>query len=1164
MLLEALLDEWRQDPAFSSAVDSARLAADAGSPVSGAALVCPLVAFPALSAALARHLGACLLVVTATGREAEDLAGEIEAFLGPEKVAVFPPWETLPHERLSPRAETVARRLALLHRLAHPSASTPIVVVAPARALMQRMAPGLDRLRPKRISRGWDRGLETLVDLLSGFGFARTDMVERRGEFAVRGGLVDFFPPAEEHPLRAEFWGDEVESLRTFAVASQRSLAEAAAAEVFPCRELQLTEEVRERAGSLVGSNPAAAEMLEMVAGGADPDGVEALLPLLHPDCASLLDYLPRGSHVLVAEPKRTRDRAGEMRAHAEEAARAAWSSAAEGAVAPIAAEGLGYWDFDEVLDRSGLPVWTVSPFRTEQRGERVLDVSAHEPLRADFERVGALVRELAAAGFRVLLALGGHGSAERVREALADQGLAVPVLGELGEHLHPGVAVVSAAIARGYLAPAQRLALLAEEDLLGARRATRESVRLPSRRHETLATLDLKPGDLVVHTVHGIGRYAGMEHRKTGESERDYLLVEYAQGDRLYVPGDQVDVLSKYVGGEVPNLTRLGTREWERSKARVRKAVREIAGELIRLHAARTAAEGHAFSPDTPWQSELEDAFPYVETPDQLGAIEEVKADMEAPVPMDRLVCGDVGYGKTEIAVRAAFKAVMDGKQVAVLVPTTLLAQQHAATFAERFAPFPVRVGLLSRFASPKEQELVLADLAKGSLDVVVGTHRLLQKDVCFADLGLVVVDEEQRFGVSHKEKLKQLRTSVDVLTMTATPIPRTLEMGVSGIKALSVIETPPEDRHPVLTFVMAYDETTLATAIRREMMREGQTFFVHNRVQTIHRVAARLAELVPEARIGVAHGQMPEEALERVMLEFWDKAYDVLLTTTIIESGLDIPTANTLIVDRADTLGLAQLYQLRGRVGRARERAYAYLFFKPEATMTESAHARLATLSQFTDLGSGMAIAMKDLEIRGAGSLLGAEQSGHIAAVGFDMYTQMLAEAVAEARKRPLEIRHEVKIELAVVAHLPSDYVPRERLRLEAYRRVAGARSQDELVAMKAELADRYGPLPEAVANLLDVAGLRLSCEAMGVREVIGLPAAVRVAPVGLTDSQQVRLRRLVPKAIYKALSEQLLLPLSARTGESPVVWLTETLEAILAPPAPQPSSTRKAPSR
>jgi len=676
-----------------------------------------------------------------------------------------------------------------------------------------------------------------------------------------------------------------------------------------------------------------------------------------------------------------------------------------------------------------------------------------------------------------------------------------------------------------------------------------------------SIALEELQPGDVVVHAVHGIGRYVGMEHRTVGGAERDYLLLAYDQGDRLYLPSEQVEMISRYVGGEAPKLSRLGSKEWDRQKTRVRKKVREMAAELVRLYSARMASPGHAFGPDAPWQGELEDAFPYSETPDQLTAVEEVKADMEAPVPMDRLLCGDVGYGKTEVAVRAAFKAVMDGKQVAILVPTTLLAQQHHATFSERFAPFPVKVGTLSRFQSKKEQEEVVAAMANGTVDVVIGTHRLLSADARWADLGLVVVDEEQRFGVAHKEHLKQLRTEVDVLTLTATPIPRTLEMSISGIRDMSVMETPPEERHPVLTFVGPYDEAAVANAVRREMLREGQTFFVHNRVDTIDRVAWRVRELVPEARVGVAHGQMTEEHLERAMLDFWDKKYDVLVCTTIIESGIDIPTANTLVVDRADTLGLAQLYQLRGRVGRSRERAYAYLSYPPERSITETSHARLSVVAAHQDLGSGRAIAMKDLEIRGAGNLLGADQSGHVALVGYDLYMQMLAEAVAEMRGRPVEQPKDLKLEVPVDAHLPATYIQRERLRLEAYRRLGGARAVDEVAALGAELADRYGPPPPPVRNLLALAGVRAQATALGLTEVVCFGGRVRLAPVpALPESKQVRLDRLYRGAVWKAAEQTLVVPLPADPGTPKLgtaggagavdlpAWLSELLEGVL----------------
>ncbi|MGC2005940.1 transcription-repair coupling factor, partial [Trebonia sp.] len=673
------------------------------------------------------------------------------------------------------------------------------------------------------------------------------------------------------------------------------------------------------------------------------------------------------------------------------------------------------------------------------------------------------------------------------------------------------------------------------------ARPSSRDERRMPSaRRRGGVDPLQLKPGDYVVHEQHGVGRFVELTSRTAAGATREYLVLEYAPGrrghppDRLYVPTDQLDEVTKYVGGEAPTLHRLGGADWAKTKGRARKAVREIAAELIRLYSARMASPGYAFGPDTPWQRELEDAFPYIETPDQLAAIDEVKRDMEKPVPMDRLICGDVGYGKTEIAIRAAFKAVQDGRQVAVLVPTTLLAQQHFNTFSERYAPFPVSVKPLSRFQSNAEVAETLRGLADGSVDVVIGTHRLLSPETRFKQLGLVVIDEEQRFGVEHKEYLKRLRTEVDVLAMSATPIPRTLEMGVAGIREMSTILTPPEERHPVLTFVGPQDEKQTAAAIRRELLRDGQVFYVHNRVQSIRRVAARLAELVPEARIAVAHGQMNEHELEKIMVDFWDRNFDVLVATTIVESGLDIPNANTLIVDRADAAGLSQLHQLRGRVGRGRERAYAYFLYPTEKALTETAHERLATVAQHTEIGAGMYVALKDLEIRGAGNLLGGEQSGHIAGVGFDLYVRMIGEAVRELRDDAPAERPEVRVELPVNAHIPHDYVPGERLRLAAYTSIAAIDSEADVTAVREELEDRYGALPPPVVTLLDVARLRFAARQAGLTDIALQGSHVRFAPVQLPDSRVVRVQRLYPKTLLKPTVRTMLVPVP-KTGAS-----------------------------
>jgi transcription-repair coupling factor (superfamily II helicase) len=653
------------------------------------------------------------------------------------------------------------------------------------------------------------------------------------------------------------------------------------------------------------------------------------------------------------------------------------------------------------------------------------------------------------------------------------------------------------------------------------------------------------------------------MVRREIAGVERDYLMLEYKGGDKLYVPSDQVDLLRPYTGGEAPSLNRLNGSEWQKAKSRVRAAVREIAQELVVLYQKRVNSPGHAFSADTPWQAELESAFPYNETPDQLKAIEEVKADMEVQAPMDRLICGDVGFGKTEVAIRAAFKAVQDGKQVAVLVPTTLLAAQHFQTFSDRYAGYPIRVEMLSRFLTPAQSRQVEEGLTDGSVDVVIGTHKLLSEGIKFKDLGLLVVDEEQRFGVSHKEAIKKLQTDVDVLTLTATPIPRTLEMSLTGIRDLTLLHTPPAERQPILTYVGEYDERAVAEAIRRELLREGQVFYVHNRVSDIEKVASEVRALVPEARVAIAHGQMDEGALEKVVFDFWEGEYDVLVCTTIIESGIDMPTVNTLVVDRADRLGLGQLHQLRGRVGRAGQRAYAYLLFPPDQALSEEAYERLRTIGEHTELGSGFKIAMRDLEIRGAGNLLGGDQSGHIAAVGYDLYVQMVSEAVAELKGEELRPPAEIKLDLPMTANLPADYVAREDLRLEAYRRLATVTTHDEVDDIENEWLDRYGPLPEPARALLRIGHLRAECARLGIHEVAvvtggaGLSAAgftARLSPLQLKASQKVRLSRIAPKAVHKEDSGQLVIPLPrAADPASDLAALLAQLAPPVASPAP-----------
>jgi transcription-repair coupling factor (superfamily II helicase) len=723
-------------------------------------------------------------------------------------------------------------------------------------------------------------------------------------------------------------------------------------------------------------------------------------------------------------------------------------------------------------------------------------------------------------------------------------------------------------AIAYGFSSEESSVLFVTERDLSGSKSSGRDSAKMPSKRKQAVDPLELKSGDFVVHEQHGIGRYIEMVSRTVGGVTREYLVIEYASakrgqpGDRIFVPTDTLEQVSKYIGGEAPTVHRIGSGEWQKAKGRARKAVKAIAGELIRLYAARTSAPGFAFSPDTPWQRELEDAFSYIETPDQLSTIEDVKQDMERPYPMDRIICGDVGYGKTEIAIRAAFKAVQDGKQVAVLVPTTLLVQQHSKTFAERYAGFPIKVVGLSRFNTAKETKAILDETLNGTADVIIGTHRLLSQDVVFKDLGLVIVDEEQRFGVEQKESLKKLRTTVDVLAMSATPIPRTLEMAVTGIREMSTITTPPEERHPILTYVGPADDAQIRAAIHRELLRDGQIFYLHNRVESIDRAASKIQELVPEARIRVAHGQMSEGALEDVILAFWNRDFDVLVCTTIVESGLDIANANTLIVERADNFGLSQLHQLRGRVGRGRERAYAYFLYPADQPLSELALDRLKTIATNTDLGAGMRVALKDLEIRGAGNLLGGEQSGHIADVGFDLYMRMVGEAVHDYKAGIIETgekNRECKVELPVNAHLDPEYVPGERLRLDLYRRLADVAAQVDVDAIEAELIDRFGPLPEEAQSLLKVAALRAQSKALGITEVVSTGKFLKISPLILAESRQLRLTRLYPGSLYKSATNSVLVTIPKPSGWSPsnpspsmgdtslLAWVSTALEEL-----------------
>ncbi len=1150
---------------------------------------------PLLASLIERRLASgrvgALLAIAPTGRRAEALGAALAALLPTATVVHFPAWETLPHERLSPSPEIVGRRLEVLRGIRHWSGDQPLIVTTSVRGALQPIATGLADVEPLQLSTG-ARGhdLSAVSARLVTLAYHRVDMVSRRGEFALRGGILDVFPPVDDHPYRIEFFGDEVDQIRAFSVADQRSLpGEISEVALVPSRELLLTDHVRGRARQLKDEFPALRGMLEKMAEGIPVEGMESLTPALVDRMVTIIDYLPESSAVALADPERSVTRAITLGDTNREFLEAAWSAATSGAQAPI---DLGAGDFltiprlrDAARDRSD-PWWTLSAFDSGEAAataEGLIDVDvALEALsviripgtgvpsfQGNVDGACAHVAGLLQDGWRVVIATSGVGLAERAHDVLAERGIAARQVDSLLEAPEPGVAhLVVAPVERGFEVVEAKFAVLTESEFYGRTIGgdSRVIKKLASRRRNVVDPLQLKTGDYVVHATHGIGRFVELTQREVSsggrnavKSVREYLVLEYAPskrgfpGDKLFVPTDQLDLLSKYVGGEAPVLSKMGGSDWAQAKGKARRAVRDIAVELVKLYSARMAAKGHAFGPDTPWQRELEEAFPFAETLDQLQTIDEIKADMEKPIPMDRLLSGDVGFGKTEVAVRAAFKAIQDGKQVAMLVPTTLLVKQHIETFTERFAGFPVKVQPLSRFQTDKQARDTLAGITDGTVDMVIGTHRILTEKVLFKDLGLLIIDEEQRFGVEHKDALKKLKTNVDILAMSATPIPRTLEMAVTGIREMSTLQTPPEDRHPILSFVGPRNDKQIAAAIRRELLREGQIFYVHNRVSSIQGVAAHLAELVPEARIAVAHGQMGENALEHVVDDFWERRADVLVCTTIVETGLDISNANTIIIDRADKYGLSQLHQLRGRVGRARERAYAYFLYDEFKPISELAADRLETIAVNNDLGSGMQVALKDLELRGAGNLLGAEQAGHIAGVGFDLYLRMIGEAVSAFRGDETEEQTELRLELPVQARIPEDYIDSERLRLEAYQKLSAAAAltakDDALDLVIEELQDRYGEPPAEVEGLLAVARLRRRAAQAGLSDVVAMGPNLRIAPAHLPDSRRVRLQRLYPAAKLLSGGDALVVPMPRPGGEALgdaelVAWVAQLL--------------------
>jgi transcription-repair coupling factor (superfamily II helicase) len=1081
--------------------------------------------------------GRPLLVVVPSREEAEALVGDLEACLGEDAVFYFPDTEVLPYDSRSPHVGLTAERVESLAALA--AAGAPVTVTT-ASALAGRTLPrALFDSSVLRLRTGGEIALDDLTTALAVRGFRRERLVEEIGTFAVRGGLIDLYPFGERNPIRVELFGDEIESIRSFDAATQLTVSESRKVTILPQRELILTDEVVKSA-SARGDLP--------FDRGADPfvEGVESYLPRFHPDASTLLDYLPDDAAIVLDEPGRVRDEIASAMAAAEEA-HAELTSRGRSLPAPSElraaageiAEGMARRTVLRLALFEGESVNTAlaagEGARPETRRLRVHSQEAHRGNFAVFrERLTGILDE----GHTVHILCDNRGQADRLSG----------MLDELAERVHLRVA----SLRNGFSIPDIGLVVLTDHELFA-----RTGRRYRAFRHGGGAPIHdyaaLRKGDFVVHVEHGLARYAGIHLLRAGGVESECLLLRYSGGDTLYVPVDQLNLVQKYVGGESgesPPVHRLGSGQWEKVRARARKSVEKMAAELLEIHAARTERRRDPYPPDGEWQTEMEASFIYEETRDQRRATDDVKRDMTSPRPMDRLVCGDVGYGKTEVAIRAAFKAATEGRQVAVLVPTTILAQQHLNTFRERLAAYPVVVEMLSRFVAPKDIRQTVARIGRGEVDIVIGTHRILSKDVMFPKLGLVIVDEEQRFGVAHKEKLKRFRRLVDVLTLTATPIPRTLSMAISGLRDISVINTPPPNKLPIETEVLESSDEVVCKAILREIKRGGQVFFVHNRVRSIGAMAERLRELLPELRFDVAHGQMAERELEKVMMEFLDRRSDVLVSTMIIESGLDLPNVNTILVSRADTLGLAQLYQLRGRVGRSNHRAFAYLLLPPGGELSDVARKRLRAIEEFSDLGSGFRLATRDMEIRGVGNFLGPEQTGHVHAIGYDLYCRLLREEIARLRgEAPPEERSVVKMTAEVDAFLPPDYIDDPDQRILFYKRLADLSDRRELPRVEEELRDRYGRLPDPARHLLLLKEMRLLAESGGVEELfVGKEAATLRLADGCSPSPATmkELLRVVPGDLsFRADGrEGLRLRLEALTPEE----VRESIRALL----------------
>jgi transcription-repair coupling factor (superfamily II helicase) len=1120
-------------------------------------LATPAGVRPLVVASLFRSRPRAMLVVVSGAEAADRFARQLASYLPLEYVLTLPLSATAPWSRDPAHPQTAGRRARAIHSLEQ---GRPLIVVASARALQRRVAPrsAPETYQPLVLRVGAELDLVAAADRLALMGYERLDSADEPGRFAIRGGTLDVYPSDGHYPVRAELFGDEIESLRRCVPGTGQTVGDAPETELYPCREMRLSRSVSKDIVHSYRSafrdlkekalaDPWLAHDLDLLEQGVYFNGVEAYMPRVYKELGAITDYVARETLVVMAEPRALFDDTVRHFEEMESAAHTAGFEAPRFYLAPSEVD-LG--------GRQRLTLLSLLRAGGAVDGE----LASRRPEVAGGEsKAIAGIRGLLETGYRVVFTSHDRRQRDKLSASLTEAGL--PVAAYAGApHAAPGSAtdapdglaerVVHMAVAdvpAGYVIGDARLAVVSVDD------AFPRSSRRSRVADMTLLTFDFKPGDYVVHATHGIALFREVVRREVLGSARDYLHLEYAKGDKLFVPVEQLDRVTKYVGPDAsaPRVTRLNTADWSRSTKKARAAARKLAFDLVDLYARRATTTGYAFGADTPWQAEMEEAFPFVETPDQAAAITDVKSDMEADKPMDRLVCGDVGYGKTEVAIRAAFKATQDGKQVMVLCPTTILAQQHFTTFSDRFQPYPVRVEVLSRFRSKAQQEAALQGFADGSVDILVGTHRLLSRDVAPHDLGLVIVDEEQRFGVQHKEHMKNLREQVDVLAMSATPIPRTLQMALSGVREMSVIDTPPPNRFPVQVHVGEFEHDLVQAAIRRELERGGQVYYVFNRVMTIDEASRRVAEMVPEARIRVGHGQMSEHQLERVMESFAAGQVDVLVATTIIESGIDNPHTNTLIIEDAERLGLAQLYQLKGRVGRSHVRAFAYFLVGQGKALTEQAVERLTAMSELTELGSGIKIALKDLEIRGAGSLLGAEQSGNLSAVGFDLYAEMLREAVAEARGEVLPPGVDVRVDVPAPAFLAEEYVPDVDERVRFYRRLAAVSLPETAVAIGAEIAAAHGAMPEAASNLVGIARARAAAAGLGITSIAVVRNRVVVQPVSLDKEQSGKLA--ARGAVYLERDRKLQVPLAY--GESVVSGVLGTLDAILSIASPNP---------